>query len=92
MNTTNEVQRTISPTVTAIATRSACFEIASGQTFANTTTAWEIWQKSPPLLLRKIPRSRVLWVFENESLEGFFRHCMPPRKKIITTNRRVRSK
>ncbi|MEK8023610.1 MAG: hypothetical protein AAB229_07350 [Candidatus Hydrogenedentota bacterium] len=92
MKTTIARHRVFAPTVTAVATRTGFFEIADDQTFANTSTTWEIWQDDPHICRRKIPRRHVFWVFENERYDTFFAHCSPPRKKVVTAFRHVRTK
>lgn len=81
-NSNREFVRMMNPTVTAVATQAACYERNEGQVFANTETAWELWQIAPRRRLKSIPRKTVRWVFENETLDGFFRVCNPPRRRL----------
>ena len=81
-NLNRELVRTMNPTVTAVATQAACYERIEGQVFSNTKTTWELWQFAPRRRLKVIPRKTVRWVFENETLDGFFRTCNPPRRRV----------
>lgn len=56
--------RQMRPNVRTIATARLFIELGPDQIFAETPRAWEIWQEKPLARVKRIRKTRVLWVIE----------------------------
>lgn len=61
--------RTHRPDVEAITTAKLTIELAEGQTFYETNTAYEIWDENPLRRVHRIPKKRVYWVASKEEAD-----------------------
>lgn len=59
-----KITRTRQPEIEALETATQRIELLANQSFYRTPKVYEVWQDEPIIFLKRIPRSRVLWVIE----------------------------